>query len=322
MTVRAADRRLSKIVRSALEEFVACAEAWGGGVGLESCLDACARTFGERVSPLELALWAQDDNAGCQTGMLRQRGGAVLAWHTEEDTIGYLDRPRIASFAVGGEEWCAFVYPYLLPGPAFGWRPGQLHAVDSLYTRRALGALGTLSGVASWLVWRVGPEVEIRELLRSLAPFLDGCAIHVVSSASPSVTADCHEIAGSVVKSRSLGARAGSVSLQVNAVSQTKGPLGREEEMSRRTRGLYERRLARMRAGVARLPRESVGSGPQEVLRMLSSRQGGSYAYANGDVKAHAVALVAPSSLEVHVGAGPADASDVYAPRWRCAAAR
>ena len=141
--------------------------------------------------PSEWALWAQDDNAGCQTGMLRRGGGSVVLWHTEEDTIGFLDAPRVAVFSIGAEERGAFVYPYLLPGPAFGWGAGQLHAVDSLHTRRDETLGGTLSGVASWLVWRIGRAMDARDVLLSLVPFVDGCAIHVVGSGAP-VTATTH----------------------------------------------------------------------------------------------------------------------------------
>jgi len=329
MAARSADRRVPMLVRRGLSELLACVEAWGDAAGVLACVDGGEgrrpvrkstsipnAIDGVRLSSAEVALWAQDDNAGCQTGMLRRRDGSILAWHTEEDTIGFLDRPRLARFAVvGAEELYAFIYPYLLPGPAFGWSRTQFHAIDSLHTRRIQPVVGVLSGMAAWLVWRIGPALAAREVLRALAPFIDGCAIHVVSNAAGGVTADSHEIAAQVVKSRHVAARAGSVSLQVNAVSEVSGPLAREEEMRPRSRVLYERRLERMRASALSLARGLDGGSPEAVLRMLSSRRGGTYAYANADVKAHAVAIVSKDDLEVHVGSGPAHRADAYRPQ-------
>jgi hypothetical protein len=317
MEGRAADERVATPVRHALAELLACLDAWSRPLGLDPCLDGRPPIDGRRLSAEDLALWAQDDNTGCQTGMLRQRDGSVLVWHTEEDTIGFLDRPRLAAITVGGEERCAFLYPYLLPGPAFGWRAGQFHAVDSLHARRAQPFEGTLSGVASWLVWRLGLEADTAEVLRALAPFVDGCAVHVARSGAGGVSAETHEMAGRALVSRRLGARSGAVTLQVNAVSRSTGPLAREEDMRQGSRILYERRLERMRAGVARVLAQPGGYVPQDVLRMLASRRGGSYAYANADVKAHAVAHVSASGIEVHVESGPAHGDDVYRPQWR-----
>jgi hypothetical protein len=302
-------RRVPRLVRESLEEYLACLDAWGASVFPPGSRPLFAKAASE------WALWAQDDNAGCQTGMLRRTGGSVVLWHTEEDTIGFLDEPRVALFSLGEGERGAFVYPYLLPGPAFGWGAGQLHAVDSLHTRRDVTLGGTLSGVASWLVWRIGRAMEARDVLLSLAPFVDGCAIHVVGSGAH-VIASTHEIAGRAVLSRVLGRRPGSVTVQVNTVSARSGPVAREEEMSARTHALYERRLQRMRDGVAHLPSGADPSG-EEVLRMLASRRGGSYAYANRDVGAHAVATFAVGEgLAMHVGGGPAAPGDVYRPRF------
>jgi len=308
---RARDRRVPLLVRRGLLELMACVEAWGEGVGLGASVTRLAPVDGARVLPRDLAWWAQDDNAGCQTGMVRRPGGSVALWHTEEDTIGFLDRPRLAVFAMGKDEWCAFLYPYLLPGPAFGWRPEQLHAVDSLHTRRREPTRGTLSGVASWLVWRLGPEVPAREVLRSLTPFVDGSAVHVVSRGRAGIVAESHEAAGSVVRSRRLGVRPGSVSVQVNAVCELEGRLGEEEALSRASRALYERRLDRMKSGIERVGTLPEGYSAQAILRMIASRRGGSYAYANGDVKAHVVAIVGKKALDVHVGSGPAHPEDM-----------
>ena len=302
--------RVPRLVRESLEEYLACLDAWGTSV-----FPPGSRTPFGAGEASDWALWTQDDNAGCQTGMLRRAGGSVVLWHTEEDTIGFLDEPRIALFSIGAEQRGAFVYPYLLPGPAFGWGAGQLQAIDSLHTRRDATLAGTSSGVASWLVWRIGRAMEARDVLLPLVPFVDGCAIHVVGG-DARITGTTHEIAGRAVLSRALGRRPGSFTVQVNTVSVRSGPVAREEEMSARTHRLYERRLQRMRDDIAHLPSRAEASGEQ-VLRMLASRRGGSYAYANSDVGAHAIATFAvDEGLAMHVGGGPAGLDDVYRPSF------
>ncbi len=108
---------------------------------------------------------------------------------------------------------------------------GQIHAVDSLHTRRDQPFEGTLSGVASWLVWRIGPEVPARAILLALAPFVDGCAIHVARAAEGRVSVETHEIAGRVVQTRRLGARAGGRHPPGEHRLQADGALGREQEI-------------------------------------------------------------------------------------------
>jgi hypothetical protein len=287
-------------VRGALAEYLASLSAWSEAVGLGD----------GGASAEDLALWAQDDNTGCQTGMLRQRDGSVLLWHTEEDTIGYFDRPRVATLVVGGEARSAFLYPYLVPGPAFGWQRGQIHAVDTLHVRRERTPVGAFTCVASWLIWRLGPEIPAREVLVALAPHVDGCAINVAQRTARGVEATTHEVGGRHVQSRSLPPRAGSLLFQANAVHRPLSYLGREEALDAGERAPYAARARRTVEALALLEARCEPSA-EDILRLLASRRGGSYAYANGDVKAHCLARVSAAGIDLHVGSGSAHRDDV-----------
>ena len=143
LTDKLSDQRLDPRLQGALQEYVDCLAAWADGAGLRD-FDHPALAAQRRLCPLDLALFLQHDSTGCQTGMYRQGDGSVILWHTEEDIefeagSGF-DQLRLASFNVGDEEnpitMTAFIYPDLLPGPAFGWRSdGYTQAVDNLHIR-------------------------------------------------------------------------------------------------------------------------------------------------------------------------------------------
>ena len=299
-------------VRRGLREYLACLDAWTRESGLESVLRG-QTAGGVAVTARELALWLQDDNTGCQTGLLRLAGGDVLFWHTEEDTIGHFDRPRLAALTVGKQTWHAFLYPYLLPGPAFGWQSGCFHAVDSLHIRR--NNFGALTSVAAWLAWRLGGEVDPAELFH-LCPFIDGCAIQRVVRSPGGVAASVQEL-GRDFRARRHAARAGgqpAVSGQLRAaVRQPAGPGGGARRTAERER--YCARLERTEQAVRELVRAGQAT-PQRILKLLASRSGGSYAYANADVKAHCVGVASRESIVLHVGSGAALAGDDYGPQF------
>jgi hypothetical protein len=303
-----------KVVGNALAEYAACLAAWAVGANLGSCLRG-QTVDGSPVTADELALWLQDDEAGCQTGMLRQTDGGVLFWHTEEDTIGYFDRPRLASFTVGRQSWHAFLYPYLLPGPAFGWSEGAFHAVDSLTLRRSKQA-ACLACFASWVVWRLGRDASARQIHDELKPFVDGAALNTIRLVGGAVEATTIEFGHSKRDIRTLPAADGSLLFQANALSRSEGPLIREEALDRAERREYCERADRTTEMVGRLVARGRLS-PEDVIgRLLASRQGGDYSYANVDVKAYCVGLATSKGLHVYVRGGPAVASDRYRPQF------
>jgi hypothetical protein len=312
---RAESPRTPEEVRRALADYIECLDAWSRSAGLSACLTPPVAGVDQDVSDEDLGLWAQDDNTGCVTVMLRQAGGSVLVWHIEEDTIGYFDIPRIVSFALPGQTLSAFLYPYLLPGPAFGWGSGQLHAVDSLHLRRD-GAPGAFTSVAAWLIWRLGRAVDARAIIRALSPFVDGCAINIAQVSGRVAQATTIELGGRYLASRRLRAAPGALSVQTNAVTRADSQFGRAEALRARERALYERRGLRAQALVERARAQGDEPAPQDIVAMLANRRGGSYALANRDVKAHCVARVSAAGIEVYVEAGSAHAGDLYRPGW------
>ena len=317
MEARAADAHVAAEVRGAIGEYLACLDAWSHAAGAGEWLPEPLTLDGRRVTTEELGLWAQDDNTGCQTGTLRQADGSVLLWHTEEDRLGLLDNPRLATFEIPGETLSAFVYPYLLPGPAFGFRADQIHAVDSLVLKRGLAPRGGFTSVASWLVWRLGSAAPASEILRALSPYLDGCAINLVRRTRRGVQMETHEIGGRHVQSRRLRPDAGAFCVQANAVLRPESPLTRHEHLSPRARAPYERRVARARAALGRRLATAGEPAPDDIVQLLASRRGGRYAFANLTVKAHCVARVSAEGFEIYVRSGAAHPADVYRPQWR-----
>jgi hypothetical protein len=298
------------VLRQGLEEYFRSLDAWATGSRLRSVLRG--HTVDERpVTAEDLALWLQDDNVGCQTGMLRLAGGDVLFWHTEEDTIGYFDRPRLAAMTVGGQTWHAFLYPYLLPGPAFGWSRGGFHAVDSLHLRRS--GHGTPTCIAAWLAWRFGSQA-LAGLIR-LAPFSDGCAINRVEPTARGGSASVQELGWLDAPVRDLPRRTGSLLYQANCVARAKSRLGRREALTAAARERYCARGERTHEAIGELAANGRPT-PQGILALLASRRGGSYAYANADVKAHCVGQAGPDRIEIYVQTGAALPGDVYEPQY------
>lgn len=309
------------LLRRAIDEYFACLDAWSRAAGLAACAERVPKVAGLRVAGLQisaedLGMWAQDDNTGCQTGMIRRADRSVMLWHTEEDTIGYIDAPRLATLCVDGVARSAFIYPYLLPGPAFGWSGEQVHAVDSLHVRDAAAPVGAYTALASWLVWRLGPELEVRAIARALVPFVDGCAIHVVRCTGRTPSAEVLELGARQVQRRVLRAQAGAIEAQANAVIDGASALARREGMRERQRRLYVRRVERARAAMAAICAQPGGASPEAVLRLLADRRGGGYANANSDVFGHCLAVVSAAGLRVQVGAGPVQVGARYDARW------
>lgn len=297
-------------LRLGLNEYRDCLLAWMAGSELESVLGG-ETVEDQPVTAAELALWLQDDNTGCQTGMVRLPGGNVLFWHTEEDSIGYFDQPRVAALTVGGQTWHAFLYPYLLPGPAFGWQAGQFHAVDSLNMRRS--EHGTLSCIAAWLAWRYGPLVYAD--FRTMTPYIDGCAIGLVQRTRDGVSAAVQELGWLDTNTRTLPRIRHKLLYQANCVERPKSRLAHREGLSAAERELYCARGERTRAAIEELVAADDLT-PQRIVELLATRRGGLYAYANEEVKAHCVGVASPERIELYVQSGAALPGDQYQPQF------
>ncbi len=315
----AGNRTAGALVRSGLNEYFAALWAWSARAQLARVAGRCPPIDGDPVTEQDLGFWLQDDNTGCQTGMLRSCDGNIVFWHTEEDTIGYFDRPRIVAMTVAGKAWHAFVYPYLLPGPAFGWSDGVFQAVDSLSVRRAADDVGCPTCVATWLTWRLAGQADVLRLLQRLRPFVDGCALNVVTRRDDgtAVAGTTYEFGQEHVCARELPAAGGSWQYQANAVSSAAKPLRADESLDADERLPYDARRDRTGEAVERLTaRLADDAWPDAVLAMLASRRGGAYAYANDDVETHCVGLAAPGRIEIYAASGSAARGDRFRPQF------
>ncbi len=312
---RANSHGRSDVLALAIVEYFSCLAAWGNAAGLERSAQRAASVDGQTISAADLAFWLQDDNTGCQTGMLRLADASVLFWHTEEDTIGYFDRARIVSFQIGEQQLHSLIYPYLIPGPAFGWSPGVFQAIDSLHVRRAPSDVGCPTCVASWLTWRLAGQLPPRRVLLALRPFVDACAINVIDVRTRQVTATIHEIGHRHVCSRSLPRVAGAWQFQPNAVSESATPLLADEALPLGERARYDARTQRTCVAVSKVLASGVPTA-DDIVQLLASRRGGSYAYANADVKTHCVGQASPGRIELYAAPGAATVDDCYCPQF------
>jgi hypothetical protein len=191
----------------------------------------------------------------------------------------------------------------LLPGPAFGWYARGLLAYDTLSVRRSLGG-GTPTSTLSWLLWSAQGELEPLPTAQALAPFLDGGAFTLVERGERGVTAQVLEVGGELAVASALADAPLARRLQVNMVSEQAGALAALETLDEEERAPYVERLARS-------ARQLEACAPDEAAlqAMLASREGGDWAFANGDVVAHLVARVSREQLALQVGVGPAGAA-------------
>jgi hypothetical protein len=305
---------LDETLRTALAVYQACLRAWASTAKLDQFRHPWLAEVldGVPVSGEELAFILQEDEVGCQTGAYRERDGSLLLWHAEEDVETEpgerFDQLRLFSFrASQGATATAFIYPDLLPGPAFGWQGADYaQAVDTLHVRplELTGAL--LPNTLAWLSLYLGPQVSRAELARQLGPFAGGYSLTTVSHQTGLAQVEKVEFANAQVAVTDLGPAAGGWLFQTNILRDLSQPIGAEELTSPESRAWNEtrqKRTARLLRVIQRAPEAQ-----PLIFRLLRSRLGGESAYANRDVKAHFVCRLAPEKLSVWVGSGPARA--------------
>lgn len=333
---RAQDPALPRGLSQAVDEYLAALEAWGEGLGLASFAHPALRAGvgGPPVTPNDLAMFMQHDNTGCQTGLYRQADGAVILWHGEEDVHPQrFDRLRIAQFTACPAappnpqplSWpgraaqpgarpanlFAFIYPDLLPGPAFAWRDdGYAQAVDLLILRAPPRyPRAALANVLAWLAWRLGPAWNPADMARWLGPYYDAYGLNALGRGPGRVWASGVEYGAGQVIEHAVAEAPGSHSFQVNVFRRRDDPaLADFEKLSGGSEHFFARRTARTLGWLARKPvPEGAQAGLAYFLDLLRSRHGGEGSYANADVRAHFLARLAPGGpLEVWLGPGPA----------------
>jgi hypothetical protein len=308
------------IVR-ALQEYLDCLNAWSEGAGLRQAVEQFGGegvVDGRLVTPLEMGLYLQNDNTGCQTGVFREMDGSVILWHTEEDVENEpaerFDRSRIAMFRLPEEngriEACAFIYPDLLPGPAYSWRQDQyLLAVDALYLKPYENTAVLLGNMACWILFRLGRTISAYETIHDLGPFYDGYSVLVLASSDDGrVNAERMEFAGDQINRTTLPTEPASHLFQVNILSTRSGPLAFYENIDVEGRNSIEARLKRTARWFEHL--RTLADPLHCCRRLVASRIGGSSAYANPDVKSYFLARITGKMLTAWVGSGPALKTD------------
>lgn len=317
MEEKLGDPMVPEEIRNALGEYFACLEAWTDGANLKRFDHPYLQGLeidGKPIFPKDLALLLQNDNLNCQTGMLREKDGSVIIWHTEEEEDSKrFDRARVVTFKINGEEASAFIIPDLLPGPAFGWQRGFFQSVDFLHLKPPREP-GTLANIATWLTWRLGNKVSPKMVIRALSPYVDGYALIVVSIGDGEVEGQKIEFAHNKMLTSPLPEEEGEYLFQVGIFSDQEGDLAREsQKVSRVKKKRLEERIERTEKAL-RLIKAITGDVSLEAIwRMLAFRLGRYYAYASRRVRCHLVGRVSKEKgVELRLSHGPGVKGEVF----------
>ncbi|MEI7846157.1 MAG: hypothetical protein WCK35_10170 [Chloroflexota bacterium] len=296
---------LDEKIRSAVQQYLLALAGWAEGAELGGFQHALLE---KSVTALDLATLLQEDEVGCQTGVLREQGGAVILWHSEEDyeitPNQRFDKLRLFKFrAAGGRSTCGFIYPDLLPGPTFGWQADDYaQAVDTLHVRPVDFEDAILPNALAWLSLYLGPLVSRKELAQKLGPFQGGYSLTAVYKIDDQILVEKVEYANTQISACELGTRPGESLFQTNVIRDLSLPIGVEEQTSPESRIWNEQRMQRTARFINTI--KNASQPHKMVLRMLESRLGGEAAYANRDVKAYLVLRMAPGETSILVGAG------------------
>ncbi len=315
---KAADAHIDERLRTAVCEYLQCLSAWADGAGLEHFKHSVLASL-QPLGRIDLAMFLQNDCTGCQTGMYRSPDGSVVLWHTEEDVedepgSGF-DSLRIAKFNLGDRDhpvlMHAFIYPDLLPGPAFGWRSdGFAQAVDKLHIRHFPDLkAGILTNVVTWLTLRLGPDMDSKEIIESLQPYYDGYAVNTVYSQAGGVQAHKYEFASDRIISSHLDEQPNSYLFQVNIFSDRAHPWVAElEDLHPDWCELYQQRVERAMVALQIMDGKPGMTGEMRFFfNMITSQVGDDdWSYANKDVKAYFIHHQSTHCAEIWLGHGPA----------------
>jgi hypothetical protein len=311
------DRSLAEPIRSGLRDYMACLATWSEGVGLAGFKHP-ALAAGGSLSAIDLAFFLQHDSTGCQTGMYRTADRSVILWHSEEDVqqapgSGF-DQLRIATFklAEGNPPLTmhAFIYPDLLPGPAFGWRSdGYAQAADLLYLEPAPANFeGTLANIATWLTLHLGSAVPVGEVIRCLSPYYDGYALNIVQARGDVVKAEKYEFGADLAIPYVLDDTEGSFLYQANIFTNGDDPRVKQNEaILPDDREWFVRRVDYTASLMKSIPCHSSSLDPMRFFHsLLSTQNAEDGSYSNKDVKAYFIYRQMQQGAEIWVGNGPA----------------
>ena len=307
-------------IRQSLAEYQACLEAWAEGTGLAGVRHPALRA----LCPVERAMFLQHDNSGCQTGMYRQADGQAVLWHTEEDsdeeTGGRFDALRVAVFQAPGAQGpvkvYAFIYPDLLPGPAFGWRSdGYIQAVDLLALKHHPSPKPRLlANIPSWVTLFLGAQAPAGQVLEALGPYYDGYALNAIYVQDGNIEGHKHEFAYDLVRHQRLDDTHDSLLFQANAFSPGHSSIALRtmESLNPQRRSVFERREERTQAALDQLDAAYQSNFAPFLAKLLTSRRGGKRAYSNKAVKARLIARLGIKEAEIWLDGGPGIPGEPY----------
>ncbi len=298
------DPSLPSILRQALELYLDCLNRWSRGAGLEN---VGIKTW----SGVELAMHLQDDQPGCQSGVYRQRDGSVLFWHTEEDVdepgFARVDQPRLMRFSnpYNKATITSFIYPDLLPGPNFNWcSDGMVQFADSLLLREDCRKEGNPANLIAWLSLLLEGEIPTPRIIEYLQPVFEGYAVFHLSPGSLGTRCRRVEFAVDRFQETELSTIPGGFLAQSNAFSTQAGLLAKQFEQDPfPSRRHFESRIRRAENTLNISPSKV---DLERIQRMLASREGGRWAFANKDVKAHLFGRLSSNYLDIHSHPGMA----------------
>lgn len=289
--------------------YIACLTAWAKGSGMSiNLIPARYRAAVSDLTALDIAWWLQNDNVGCQTGMMREESGNVIFWHTEEDNSGYLNKPYLATFKIAGfPQTQAFIYPFLLPGPAFAWNTQLFQAIDFLYVGLKKRTPGTLANIIAWMSLWYGEKISLQKIVAAFGPYFDGYAVNHIVAKGTKVQGEKIEFGVDATLSTTLGVKAGNASVQANCVSSATSTLFKKyNDSTAKKDWKLRQRVKRMNEWLANFKKTHNRLPAAEDLKgLLGSRSGKGYGFANTDVKAYVFGRVSKNNVEVNVDAGP-----------------
>ncbi len=309
----------SQLLSCLLSHYVECLTMWARGAGLADYVNPKIFEInrGKMYPPLILGLLLQSEPIRCQTGIYRDSKDSITFWHTEEDEEQYprmhFDKLRIFSFInniVGPETTVySFIYPHLLPGPAFGWNTsGYIQAVDSLYLKPNIQREGLFSNIITWMTLFSGGRIPLLEIVAELGPYLDGNVITCIYRTKIGAESERIEFAGSKHKFSKLGKEVGSHLYQANIFSDRNSDIAaRYETDDRQVLGFMEKRIRRTNRFFCL---DSKRISPEKVHKLLTSHYLDDSGYANTYVKAYLMGLTTSIRTSLWVGNGSAISGD------------
>lgn len=301
-------------IGSLIKLYLDCLEAWAEGCSLS--------VTNYKLSKLELAIILQNDVVGCITTLIRGNSGDVKLIHSEEDVSGTIKKPTVINFNIqeSNQKITSFIYPGLLPGPAFSFSEKMIMANDFLYTNHCQEyhqkkQAFSLVNILTWILF-ITQDYDLAEnYAAKLSPFVDGNAINLIDlqsrlnhSEQAIISAKTIEVAGDQVKTKELSENPQSYQVQVNVFNQPDSLICQNHEtINPNKRVLYVNRVKL----IADFLDENLDLPFPKIAFFQTLQNGGEYTPANKDVKATFLANVSSEKIDYKIIAGPLLESDL-----------